>query len=222
MVPDALGTPWPWSIVLPVKGGACAKSRLAPLGEQRRAGLARAIALDTVEVVLACARSADVVVVTSDARVALDVRAMGARTVADAGRGLDAAALAGCAATARHRACAVLLPDLPALRPSALAAALDACSAALVDGADTAVVLDAEGTGTVLLAAGHPGALRPRFGTGSAHRHTETARPVEASARLRRDVDTAAHLAVALGLGVGPRTAAAAAGLALPGGTATD
>lgn len=216
-VGDALSVPWPWTLVLPVKGGPTAKSRLGPLGEQRRAGLARAIALDTVEVVLACARAVDVVVVSGADEVGAEVRRLGARTVRDPGAGLDAAVTAGIAAAPAHRPCAVLLPDLPALRPSVLARALDACARALGDGAAAAVVPDADGTGTVLLAGGHPAALRPRFGAGSAARHAVGARTVEASLRLRRDVDTAEHLAVALGLGVGPRTALAAAGLALPG-----
>lgn len=210
-------TPWPWTLVLPVKGGTAAKSRLAPLGEQRRAGLARAIALDTVEVVLACARAVDVIVVTGDEQVVQEVRRLGARTVPDLGGGLDRAVGAGTAVASRTRACAVLLPDLPALRPHALARALDACAAALGDGAAQAVVLDADGTGTVLLAGSHPGALHPRFGDGSAARHIHAARTVDASRRLRRDVDTAEHLATALGMGVGRRTAAAAAGLLLPG-----
>ena len=210
------GTPWPWSLVLPVKGGPTAKSRLAPLGEQRRATLSMAIALDTVEVSLACARTADVLVVTSDEAVATEVRRLGARVVRDPGHGLRAAVAAGISDAACHRACAVLLPDLPALRPQSLTEALDACAEAIRDGADGAVVLDAQGTGTVLLAARHPLDLRPQFGPGSGRLHTRTARQVEASLRLRRDVDTAEHLAVALGLGVGPRTALAAAGLALP------
>ena len=207
---DVLSTPWPWSLVLPVKGGPMAKSRLAPLGEQRRAALSMAIALDTVEVVLACARTADVLVVTADEAVAVEVRRLGARVVRDPGRGLGAAVAAGIADAACHRACAVLLPDLPALRPRSLAGALDACAVALHVGAEGAVVLDADGTGTVLLAARHPGSLRPQFGPGSGRLHTRTARRVDASPRLRRDVDTAEHLAVALRLGAGPRTTAAA------------
>ena len=74
---------------------------------------------------------------------------------------------------------------------------------------------DADGTGTVLLAAASPGALRPRFGPGSAAAHAREAVVLaDAPVRLRRDVDTAAHLDEAVAHGVGPRTAAVLAAVA--------
>ncbi len=78
------------------------------------------------------------------------------------------------------------------------------------------MVPDADGTGTTLLTARAPEALRPHFGPGSRAAH-ETAGHVvlaDVGAGLRRDVDTTADLAAVVGLGVGPVTADALARLA--------
>jgi 2-phospho-L-lactate guanylyltransferase len=116
---------------------------------------------------------------------------------------------------------AVLLGDLPALRPHDLGSALAAAAEALRDGtgdpgraaAPPAMVFvpDAERTGTVLLAGLRPDAVRPSFGPSSARDHARAgARRLDLPLpRLRRDVDTPADLAAAVALGVGPRTAAA-------------
>ena len=77
-----------------------------------------------------------------------------------------------------------------------------------------AFVPDAEGTGTVLLAANVPARLFPAFGPGSAARH-EAGGAVRLDLdlpSLRRDVDTWEALQQALTLGVGPATAAVTAG----------
>jgi 2-phospho-L-lactate guanylyltransferase len=76
-------------------------------------------------------------------------------------------------------------------------------------------VPDAEGTGTVLLAALTAAAMRPAFGPGSARAHRAAgAHPLDVDLpRLRRDVDTPADLRTAIALGVGPRTRAALAEL---------
>ncbi len=131
---------------------------------------------------------------------------------------IDAAAAAGLAALGPGRPRAVLLADLPCLRPHDLGAALDAADAQLAAGRAAAVVPDAAGTGTVLLAQG-PGPVRPtRFGPGSAAAHAAdgAVRLELALPRLRRDVDTPADLEAALALGVGPATLAALAALAGP------
>jgi 2-phospho-L-lactate guanylyltransferase len=204
-------TPWPWTVVLPVKGGPGAKTRLSPLGE-RRTRIAAAIAVDTVAAARATSRAAVVLVVTGDPETARWSLDLGATVVADPGRGLDAAVAAGIGAAPGHLPCAVLLADLPALRPVDLAAALDHCAAALLAGARRAVVPDSDGDGTVLLAAAHPAALTPSFGPGSAARHARGGVLLPMAApRLRRDVDTPADLAVAVTLGVGPATTAAVA-----------
>src|SRR5487761_277477 len=55
-----------WTVLLPVKVLARAKSRLAVLAGDRRRELALALASDTVTAVLGCPEEARVVVVTSD------------------------------------------------------------------------------------------------------------------------------------------------------------
>ena len=55
-----------WTVLLPVKVLARAKSRLAVLAGDRRRELALALASDTVAAVLACPEVARVIVVTSD------------------------------------------------------------------------------------------------------------------------------------------------------------
>ncbi|MFC3688274.1 2-phospho-L-lactate guanylyltransferase [Aquipuribacter hungaricus] len=216
---DPQDRPGRWTVVLPVKGGTMAKSRLR---HPARAGLAAAVALDTTAAVAACPRVRRVLVVTGDAATAAAHVALGAEVVADPGGGLAAALAAGALAAGTSAGaaaagqsptdpgpCALLLADLPALRPDDLAQALQACEDALAAGADQVTVPDADGTGTVLLAAASPRDLRPRFGPGSAAAHAATSVVlVAAPARLRRDVDTAEHLAEAEVLGVGPRTAA--------------
>ena len=77
------------------------------------------------------------------------------------------------------------------------------------------MVADASETGTVLLTVAHGTALDPAFGIGSREHHLQTgavdltqALPAgDASAGLRRDVDTAADLEAAVAIGVGPYTA---------------
>lgn len=202
-----------WRLVLPVKGGDVAKSRLAPDGPERSA-LALAIGLDTVASALACPAVVEVVVVSADEQVLRPAGELGARAVTERspGAGLLAAVADGLDVAGTGR-CAVLLADLPSLRPGDLATALEACGAALDGGAPSVVVADAEGTGSVLLAGTDRAALLPAFGPSSAAAH------VRAGAvlldldlpRLRRDVDTPAELSEAEALGVGPRTRAALA-----------
>jgi 2-phospho-L-lactate guanylyltransferase len=204
----------PWTLVLPVKGGPLAKSRLgAP------PAVAAAIALDCLDAVLACAAVGNCVVVSADVATQRSARLAGATVVRESrpGSGLAAAIGDGLAAASRRPWCArpaaVLLADLPALRPEDLQAALEAARSALVDDVRMAAVPDADGTGTVLLAARTPARLDPAFGPGSFAEHQRRgAFPLPLDlARLRRDVDTPADLDTALALGVGPRTASALA-----------
>lgn len=200
-----------WTLILPVKGGPLAKSRLGARPE-----LATAIALDCLDAVLACPAVGRVLVVTSDPAIRAAARALGAHVVpeARAGAGLVPAIVSGVRVAALVCAgpTAVLLADLPALRPEDLAAALAAVEGGLHDGpASMAAVPDAQGTGTVLLAARTPADLDPAFGPESFGEHVR--RGAEALdldlPGLRRDVDTPADLDAALALGVGPRTATA-------------
>lgn len=208
-------TPPDWHLVVPVKGGSAAKSRLHPPAGVPRAALALALARDCLT---ACAEGMPrgrLFVVTSDPTVGAMADALGARVVPDPGDGLDAAVRAGRdavgsgAATGTSRdvapSVAVLLGDLPALRSGDLRAALGAAAAYPL-----AVVPDAAGTGTVLLTALAAQVLEPAFGAGSAARHVESGhhRLELDLPRLRTDVDDDRDLAAALELGVGPATAA--------------
>jgi 2-phospho-L-lactate guanylyltransferase len=193
----------PWDVVLPVKGGSAAKSRLrAP------AGLALAMALDCVEAVVGAAPVARAVVVTGDETVATGTSALGAHVVRQPPPGGLRDAVERGLRAARPGPVAVLLADLPCLRPDDLATALDGAARLLASGAPSVLVPDAEGSGTVLLAAAAANDLRHAFGAGSARRHRDLgAVDLDAPPRLRRDVDTRDDLVHAERLGVGPRTA---------------
>ncbi|QDQ13909.1 2-phospho-L-lactate guanylyltransferase [Streptomyces spectabilis] len=208
-----------WTLVIPLKPLARAKSRLTPAaGEGLRPALALAFAKDTVTAALASAAVRDVVVVTDDVRAGRELAALGARVAPDTpGRGLNAALEHGTTVVraARPEApVAALNADLPALRPAELTRALDRAAAF-----PRAFVPDAAGIGTTLLS-GSPGTeLRPLFGPDSRARHTASGAVELALADMdsvRQDVDTGGDLRVALALGVGPHTAAAAAGLLIP------
>ncbi|MFB9463010.1 2-phospho-L-lactate guanylyltransferase [Streptomyces cinereospinus] len=208
-----------WTLVIPVKSLARAKSRLADAaGDGLRPGLALAFAQDTVAAALASPAVRDVAVVTDDALAGRELAALGARVVADEpGDGLNAALAHGAAAVrARRPACpvAALNADLPALRPAELARVLDAAAEF-----PRAFLPDAAAIGTTLLAAAPGQELSPAFGTDSRARHRSAGaaelRLAEVDS-VRQDVDTADDLRAALALGVGPRTAAAAR-LLIPG-----
>jgi 2-phospho-L-lactate/phosphoenolpyruvate guanylyltransferase len=202
-----------WTVVLPLKGGRSAKSRLGAPG-----ALATAIALDCLHAVLAGELVAAVVVVTPDPALAAEAAGAGALVRAESvpGAGLRAALDDGLAGVSGR--CAVLLGDLPALRPQDLTAALRQAGQVLTAGRDgvqspqprMVFVPDADDTGTVLLAALSAGAMVPRFGPGSASAHQAVGafRLDVDLPRLRRDVDTPADLRAAMRLGVGPRTLA--------------
>jgi 2-phospho-L-lactate guanylyltransferase len=202
--------PADWFVVVPVKGGAEAKSRLGVPARAVRTALAAALAHDTVAAAVAAMPPGRVLVVTGDPVTAGWARAAGAEVVADPGEGLDAAALTGGAAVRSRGGAdvAVLLGDHPALRPAELRAALAAAAAY-----QRTVVPDADGTGTALLTA-RGADLAPRFGAGSAARHVEAAAtllPLDLPG-LRQDVDDLASLRAVLALGVGPFTRDAATG----------
>lgn len=209
-----------WTLVVPLKPLARAKSRLSDTAaDGLRPGLALAFAQDTVAAALACPAVADVAVVTDDPLAARELAALGARIVPDEPRaGLNAALAHGAAAVRVWRpesAVAALNADLPALRPLELARVLDAAAEF-----PRAFLPDAAAIGTTLLAAGEGQELRPAFGTDSRARHRASG-AVELCLTgvdsVRQDVDTGEDLRAALALGVGPRTAAASAGLLIPG-----
>lgn len=193
-----------WGLVVPVKDARLGKSRLSAPTPDARRQLARAMALDTLEAAAATVGPASLVVVTSDGPVGQTVRTWGATVVPDPGEGLDGAVRTGLQALrpqGGRPGWAVLLGDVPALRPRDLGEALARCARH-----PAAVVPDASGDGTTLLTS----TVRPptpRFGPGSAHRHAEEATLLPLPLpRLRQDVDVAQDLVRAAAFGVGRRT----------------
>ena len=208
-----------WAVVVPVKGGPLAKSRLH-LPRAARSALADAFARDTVAALAAATPGGPVLVVTSDPDVARWVAAAGHVVVADPGAGLDAAVAAGvdAARAAGATRVAVVLGDHPALRPHEVRAALAAAAAH-----PASVLPDADDDGTALLTLPAAGPVRTAFGAGSAaaherlgHRRLDLDLP-----GLRVDVDDAASLAAATRLGLGPSSREALAHASLPGVQAT-
>ncbi|MFR9795773.1 2-phospho-L-lactate guanylyltransferase [Streptomyces sp. MS06] len=201
-----------WTLVIPLKPLARAKSRLAgAVPDGVRPGLVLAFALDTVSAALSSPAVRDVAVVTHDARAGRELSALGALIVPDEPPdGLNAALAHGAAAVRAARpgcALAALNADLPALRPPELTRVLDAAAEF-----PRAFLPDAAGIGTTLLAAGPCRELSPAFGPRSRARHRASGAVevrVAGVDSVRRDVDTGEDLRAALALGVGPRTAAA-------------
>ncbi|MDH4158795.1 MAG: 2-phospho-L-lactate guanylyltransferase [Actinomycetota bacterium] len=192
-----------WTVVIPLKGSARAKTRLALPASQRRAW-ARAFAVDTVAAAVACPVVRRVVVVTDDSEwrasppegstvVVDDAEVNAAIRHAVGGDPVPVAALPG---------------DLPALRPGDLQAALVAAGRRA-----PRVLADRAGSGTVLLTAPSGPALNPAFGSNSYAGHIAGGAVALRDGGwpgLRCDVDTLADLAEALRVGVGAATSAAA------------
>lgn len=200
-----------WSMVIPVKVLAQAKSRLIGLAGPPRAQLALAMAADTVAAALATPQVASVIVVSDDQEVGAELGGLGAVVITDdPAAGLNPAMVFGASyADTRWpgRGRAAMAGDLPALRPAELTAALEAAGEA-----GEAFVPDAAGTGTTLYAAGPGVDFRPGFGPGSRDRHLAAGAAelnLPQLRGLRQDVDTPADLQLAVGLGLGPRTRAA-------------
>ena len=223
--PPAASRALSWSLVIPVKVLAQAKSRLAVLTGTARSELALAMAADTIAAAAASASVAAVLVVTDDPVVTDIAAGLGALVLPDRpAAGLnDALAYGAAHAQARwpERGRAGLAGDLPAARPDELTAAL-----ATAERLGAAFVPDADGTGTVLYAAAPGVEFRPQFGPGSRDRHLANGAAeigpaevlatggIDATAEqvaltgLRRDVDTVDDLRRAAELGLGQRTRA--------------
>lgn len=162
-----------WSLLVPVKPAALAKTRLrGALPGVPHEELVEALAAATIAAAQASPLVRKLIVVTGGP---------------DLNAALREAAIPG--------PVAVIPADLPALRTAELTEALELCTV-------RSFVPDAEGTGTVLLAA-PDGDLRPHFGPDSARLHeSDGARRLDGDwPTLRRDVDTAADLAAAQALG---------------------
>ncbi|PZT68474.1 2-phospho-L-lactate guanylyltransferase [Streptomyces sp. SW4] len=209
-----------WTLVVPVKPLARAKSRLADTADDGvRPSLALAFALDTVAAALACPQVGDVAVVTDDLRAGRELAALGAAIVPDEpGGGLNAAldhAVRAVRASRPESPVAALNADLPALRPAELSRVLNSAGQF-----PRAFLPDAAAIGTTLLAAAPGSEFRPAFGTDSRARHRASGAvelALDQVDSVRQDVDTGEDLRAALALGVGRHTAAAAARLLIPG-----
>jgi 2-phospho-L-lactate guanylyltransferase len=145
------------------------------------------------------------VVVTSDERIDRFVRDQGGTVIPDDGHGLNPAVRQGIEYAAMAPGpTAVLLADIPTLRPEDLVTALSACAMHR-----RAMVPDAQGSGTVLLSALSTTDLHPSFGPGSADQHARECERLDLDLpALRTDVDDDKALRLAVEIGVGEHTAA--------------
>ena len=200
-------SPERFAAIVPIRSWTEGKSRLG-LDDAERASLARAFALDVLDVLTESPEIDLVIVVTSDDDVRSDVGDVD--VVRDRGRGLNDAVAQGCA---RALACGgsrvVVVPsDLPCLTIPALAEVVRMSA-----GHVHAFCPDSEGDGTSLVVSSDPASLVTSYGPGSAaaHRSGGLVPLIEAPPEARRDVDTVAHLREAESLGVGRRSAAAIA-----------
>jgi 2-phospho-L-lactate/phosphoenolpyruvate guanylyltransferase len=195
-----------WQIVVPVKPAGQGKSRLDADAE-----LVAAVAIDTIQAAAQAEEVGRVIVVTADEQLAWrlggDPRIAVVRE--EAATGIAAAVSLGIDTVEETQPRAVLLGDVPALKPEDLDAAL-----VLAARVTRGYVADREGGGTTLVTATPGNELLSRFGEGSAARHSALGivrLHVPPESTLRRDVDTREQLDAAALLGLGPATTAALA-----------
>lgn len=211
MSENARSAPGPWTVIVPVKSSARAKSRIR-LDPAMRRTLALIMAEDTVSAVAGAAPVGRALVVLEDSRDgAMLSRVPRVDLYVTHTDELNAAIRDGLAALGPGAGPVAVLPaDLPSLTAAELAAALDLAAAH-----PRSVVADRAGTGTTLLAARSADLLDPRYGTGSFAAHVAGgAVPLDIPARsgLRRDVDRVDNLRSV----TGPRTRAVLKLLARP------
>ncbi|MEO5666027.1 MAG: 2-phospho-L-lactate guanylyltransferase [Nocardioides sp.] len=161
--------PTGWAVLIPAKELTDAKRRL-DLNPAFRQQLAAAFLADAVIAALRAERVASVTVLTSDAALGSMVTFLGAEWRMDrSAGGLNAAVEAGLPVPDNNReGRAVLVGDLPCLRPYELDSAL---SQAKVSPTGRLCVTDRGGQGTTLLAALGSTAIDPMFGKFSSRRH---------------------------------------------------
>jgi 2-phospho-L-lactate guanylyltransferase len=177
-----------WTAVVPIKAWHSAKSRLVMPSDVREE-LAKALALDLLDVLSSHGDVADVVVVTADGQVADEARSRGVTVLAEAGSSLNDAIRQALTWVAEVRAdgpTVVVPADLAYLSAEVLTSAL----------ADLAIagpshVPDLSGEGTTLLAAPQASAIEPHYGVGSSAAHAAAGfRRVDAvDPRARADID---------------------------------
>jgi 2-phospho-L-lactate guanylyltransferase len=175
-----------WAAVVPVKAWRSAKSRL---DLDLREEIARALTLDTLDVLTSHPDIAHVVVVTVDAEVGDEARLRGATVLAEERGGLNGAIRQACAWIASNRAdppTVVVPADLAYLSSGVLAEALEALAANV-----PAHIPDLSGEGTTLLAARSASAVDPHYGINSSDLHTAAgfARLESVDPKARADID---------------------------------
>lgn len=206
-----------WTALVPVKGWERAKTRLDLPAAQRRA-LARAFALDLLDLLEATSEIAETIVITDEDELLCQARPAGVSFLADPAvqevDTLNAAIGAGRYWAQDHHPTDRLLvipTDLPCLTPHDLSHALE-----VLGQHRRAFVPDRSETGTSLLTAATPAQLVWQYGDGSAQRHRQLGlTPVTTvSDTVRLDVDTIGALQSARRRGVhGTRTGTALAHL---------
>lgn len=202
-----------WTLLVPVKALAHAKSRLTPtLDPSARRALVLAMAADVLDTCVSTDGVAAVRVVTGDDEVAALAHRRGLGVVPEPPARPDAdplnAALSAALAGATGRV-GVVAADLPELRPRHLGAILAAAAPHV-----HSVVPDHRGAGTTMAFWTGPADGRvPRFGTDSATRHLLEGGAValpgaDPTGAAGRDVDTPGDLARLSAADVGAATAA--------------
>ena len=188
-----LDTSLRWSLVIPVKVLALAKSRLTGLAGPRRAELALAMAADTVAAAAACPAVDTVIVVTDDAAAAAELSGLGALVLPDEpGDGLNPALAFGAAYADERwpgRGRAGMAADLPALGAAELGRALAEAAAG------RAGVRGRRGRHRHDAVHGRAGrrVLRRRFGPGSRAAHRSAGAVELAAARAGRAAPGRGH-----------------------------
>ncbi len=196
-----------WHVVVPLKGSPDAKSRLA-VSQTARLELVRAMAADTVAAVAASADIRTITILARTSDLGLPPAVTSAADVVVQPRRVsslnDVLEWFSCELGGTSDPLAVVVADLPALRPRSMEQVL---TAALTH--PHAMVQDADERGTTVLTARDPALLHPQFGLQSADRHRRAGAVVlSADPHVRRDVDTIEDLREGRRLGLGPHTAA--------------
>jgi 2-phospho-L-lactate guanylyltransferase len=181
----------PAAVLVPVKGFAVAKARLAPaLGAEDRRALARELA----DVVLAAAAPLPVLVVCDDDEVATWATGSGARVLRVAPRGLDAAVTEGVEALAAEGVARVVVAHADLPRAAGLA------ELAGTPGDPVTLVPDRAEDGTNVAVVPAAAGFRFAYGPGSFQRHVAEAARLGLGPRVVRraalawDVDVPADL----------------------------
>lgn len=185
-----------WTAVVPIKAWHSAKSRVV-MPSNVREELAKALALDLLDVLGSHGSIAEVVVVTADTAVADEARMRGATVLIEQGGSLNGAVRQALAWVAEVRAdgpTVVVPADLAYLSDEVLTSALARLAAA-----GASHVPDLSGEGTTLLAAPHASAIEPHYGVGSSTAHAAAGfhRIDGIDPRARADIDRLDDLAPA-------------------------